>query len=415
MTLLGQLALRTALLASTCCASLPKACESGGNDTVCTEPSNDTVVLQTRNTLAAHALGKHKGERGANYNPEWAPEGFEGAVDTAKLPWIELPQMMGTSMKPLRASRETGSFTVLLKTKANITQPAYVLLGAMDTFVLSGKLSYASGPLKGEAGPGVWGYAPAGAKIQGSLALEDTEYLCTFYGGVAFLGPDGKIEGLLTGPDVIAAASKRGVPLLPMTLEEALDKKPPAYPGEAEPLAVNASEDSWKKVSKAEVPVVSSLSNPYFVDTNALPWIINPEAPEIAIKIMRISTETGYTSLIVRQNGQAPPHYHLGAADFFITSGRIGYRAGPPEGFGPGTYLWEPAGARHEATNRVTDEDLIYTANVYGPIQFDSGPGTQPLLVQSWMQYLEAAKAFNSPLLASTFHDDHTTLLAPAM
>ena len=66
----------------------------------------------------------------------------------------------------------------------------------------------------------------------------------------------------------------------------------------------------------------------------------------------------------VRQNGQAPPHYHLGPADFFVLSGHIGYRAGPPAGYGPGTYIYEPAGARHEATQRVPgteSEDLIYT------------------------------------------------------
>lgn len=128
---------------------------------------------------------------------------------------------------------------------------------------------------------------------------------------------------------------------------------------------------------------------------------------------MRVSTETGTISLIVRQNGQAAPHYHLGPADFFIMSGRIGYRAGPKEGYGPGTYMYEPAGARHEATQRVNeDEDLIYTANVWGPIQFDTGPGTPPLLVLSWMQYLAMAQASSTPLLASQFANDQMTMLA---
>merc|ERR1712039_44389 len=190
--------------------------------------------------------------------------------------------------------------------------------------------------------------------------------------------------------------------------------KPPAYPGAAEPLECSASDDSWARISKAVVPPVSSLSNPHYVDTNALPWICNPEAPDIALKVMRVSAETGTTSMIVRQNGQAPPHYHLGPADFFITSGRIGYRAGPKEGYGPGTYMYEPAGARHEATQRVTDDDLIYTANVYGPIQFDSGVGTPVVSVLSWMQYLEAANAFQTPLIASTFPNDQSTLLASA-
>jgi len=252
--------------------------------------------------------------------------------------------------------------------------------------------------------------------MQGTTATVDTEYLTTFYGGVAFLGAGNSVACLLTGADVMAAAYRRGVPLVPLSMEDAMkSSKPAPYQGEPQPLACGVSQAAWDRVAKANVPVVEQLSNPHWVDTNALPWICNPEAPEIALKIMRISSETGTVSLIVRQNGQAAPHFHLGAADFFVTHGRIGYRAGPKEGYGPGTYFWEPAGARHEATQRVTDEDLIYTANVYGPIQFDSGLGTPVVMVQSWMQYLEAAKAFNSPLLASTFPNDATTLLAPAM
>ena len=113
----------------------------------------------------------------------------------------------------------------------------------------------------------------------------------------------------------------------------------------------------------------------------------------------------------MRHNGVAGPHYHLGAADFLVLSGRIGYRAGPPEGYGPGVWFFEPAGARHEATQRVgEDEDLIYTANVYGPVQFDEGPGTPITAVQSWMQYKEAAKAFGLKLVANQFEADSSLL-----
>merc|ERR1719152_391709 len=108
---------------------------------------------------------------------------------------------------------------------------------------------------------------------------------------------------------------------------------------------------------------------------------------------------------MVRQNGQAVPHYHLGASDFLVLSGRIGYRAGPPEGYGPGMWFYEPAGSRHESTQRVpgSTEDLIYTANVYGPIQFDSGVGTPITMVLSWMQYLDMAKEAKAPLVRSSF------------
>jgi hypothetical protein len=328
------------------------------------------------------------------------------------LPYIDIPQMPGTSMKPLRVSRETGAFTVLMKVKAGTTQPPHVLLGMSDTFIISGKLAYNKGPLKGEIGPGVWGYTPANAKMEGNTAVEDTEYVATFHGPIAFLNADGSVSSLLTGADVMNAAHKRGIPLIPLSLEDAMEEAPPKYSGSG--AALKAAEN-WRSVSHGDKPIITNLTNPHYVDTNAIPWIVDPDAPEIGLKIMRISSETGTVSLMVRQNGQAPPHYHLGASDFFIISGLIGYRAGPPEGYGPGVYFWEPAGARHESTQRIGDEDLIYTANVYGPIQFDSGVGTQPLLVQSWMQYLQAAKAFNTPLLASTFPGEENTLLAPAM
>lgn len=372
-------------------------------------------LLRTSNLLPAlgsrgFALDAHSLKLGENaqYNPEWKPEGFEGGVDTNKLPWIPLPQMPGCSMKPLRVSSETGHFTLLMKMEKGATLPTLVHLGSSDTFVISGKLKYPNGPMSGSIGPGVWAYTPSGAKMEGTTAEEETEYLASFYGPVALLSPDGSVVDLLTGFDIKAAAQKRGISLLPNTLAEALQKKDLDYDGPGAP-----SQAKWDIVSKAEgIATATELTNPHFIDTNALPWIVNPDAPDIGLKIIRISTETGTTSAIVRQNGQAPPHYHLGPADFFITSGRIGYRAGPPEGYGPGTYMWEPAGARHEATQRVTDEDLIYTANIYGPIQFDSGVGTPILDVLSWMGYLEAAKAFKSPLIASTFPGDQGTLLA---
>jgi len=348
------------------------------------------------------------------YNPEWNPSGDEGGVDTNTMPWIPLPHINGVSMKPLRVSKETGTFVVILKMPKGTVMPDHVLLGASDTFIISGKLTYSRGPLKGSVGPGVWGYTPALVRMEGTTATEDTEYLANFYGPIAFLDAAGKsVKSLLTGLDVRRLAEEWGINLLPNTLLEALQptsKK--EMKGKAEPLAISKDE-SLALLAKAETAIVTELANPHYVDTNALPWIGGPD-DLIKIKVMRISAETGTVSLIVKQNGPAPPHYHLGPADFFITSGKIGYRAGPKDGYGPGTYMFEPAGARHEATQPV-ETDLIYTANVYGPIQFDSGVGTKVEMVFSWMTYLEAAKAFNSPLLANTFPDDPTLLAPPIM
>merc|ERR1712087_989430 len=173
------------------------------------------------------------------------------------------------------------------------------------------------------------------------------------------------------------------------------------------PLAISGAE--------AAAQQAGAKIHPHFVDTKAIPWI-DGGMPGLSLKIMRISAETGIVSMIVRQNGQAVPHYHLGASDFLVLNGRIGYRAGPPAGYGPGMWFFEPAGARHEATQRVKeDEDLIYLANVYGPIQFDTGVGTPVAAVLSWMTYLEMANAAGSPLVRSSFTSSGATYIATHM
>ncbi len=148
------------------------------------------------------------------------------------------------------------------------------------------------------------------------------------------------------------------------------------------------------------------------VDTNALPWLDIPQAPGLRFKPLRASGETGMISAVVglAAGTALAPMVHLGPADFLLLSGRIGYRAGPPEGYGRGVWFYEPAGARHDSTRRLGDEDLVYTANVYGPIQFDDGPGTPISAVQSWMQYKAAAEASGRPLVANVFDGDSSLL-----
>merc|ERR1711865_204078 len=372
-----------------------------------------TTPSSTRLLRRTFVLDAHHQELDTSiaFNPEWTPGGDEGGVDTNALPWLPVPQLPGCALKPLRVSDETGAFTAMIKVDAGTTLPTHVHLGASDMFVLSGEMEFSQGPMKGKIGAGTWGYSPAGVLMEGNTATEDTEYLASFYGPVAFLNGAGKVDSLLTGGDVRAMAKSAGVPLLPNTLAAALAGDGSKYEGAAEPLKISTDSAALTKLT-SDLDIISELANSHFVDTNAIPWIVNPDSPDIGLKIMRVSVETGHVSLIVRQNGQAPPHNHLGPADFFITSGRIGYRAGPKEGYGPGTYMYEPAGARHEATQRVTDDDLIYTANVWGPICFDSGVGTPPTAVLSWMEYLAAANAFQSPLIASKFPNDSSVMLA---
>jgi quercetin dioxygenase-like cupin family protein len=285
-----------------------------------------------------------------------------------------------------------------------------VYLGAMDMLVLSGTLNYPSGPMAGALDPGTWGYIPANAKVDRFIATEDVEFLGNFYGAVAFLNENGGVSSILTALDLLAAAKEQGVTLVPNTLAECMQERPPAYEGQAEPLAI-AGTNTKALVAEAEnIADVGRSVHPHFVDTRAIPWIENPSVPDMGLKVLRVSEETGITSLIVRHNGVAGPHYHLGAADFMVLNGRIGYRAGPPEGYGPGVWFYEPAGARHEETQRVSDEDLIYTANVYGPLQFDEGVGTPIIEVLSWMQYKELAAAAGVDLVHNTFEGDSSLM-----
>jgi len=204
--------------------------ENNVNTPVAPAPQKVTV-------LDGHNMAKKENKC---YNPEWVPGGDEGGVDTNLLPWVPLPHAPGASIKPLRVSRETGHFTILVKMPKGLVMPKHALLGASDIFILSGKLSYSEGPLKGSVGPGIWGYTPANVRMQGMKAEEDTEYLANFYGAVAFLGDDQSVKSLLTGIDIRKIADDNGIRLLPNTLREALQEKPKTtMKGKAEPLCIS--------------------------------------------------------------------------------------------------------------------------------------------------------------------------------
>ncbi len=342
------------------------------------------------------------------YNPDFNPTGIEGGVDTNLIPWLEWPAVPGMAFKPLRASAESGMFSAVIRLTAGTQMPRTVHLGAMDLFVLSGAFTFPEGPLATRVTPGTFGYVPANTGIAAVEVTETVEYLGNFYGPVAFLGAeDQSVRSILTARDLLMAAEQRGVTLVPNTLAECMQPRPDPYTGSSDPLNISGEVMENLSVVTDDNP---TFSHAHFVDTRLVPWLVNPELPDIALKVLRVSEETGITSLMVRHNGVAGPHYHLGAADFLVLSGRIGYRAGPPEGYGPGVWFFEPAGARHEATQRIGEEDLIYTANVYGPLQFDEGPGTPIVAVQSWMQYKALADANNLPLVRSTFAGDATWL-----
>jgi quercetin dioxygenase-like cupin family protein len=345
-------------------------------------------------------------------NPGFNPTGIEGGVDTHSVPWLTLPQAPGLFLKPLRASNESGMFTVIARMGSGTQLAPLVHLGAMDLLVLSGAMTYPAGPLAGTLDAGVWGYVPANTRSAGLYANEDVEFLLNCYGPIAFLADDERtVSSILTSMDIIIAAHAHGVTLVPNTLAECM--QPRASSRDA-PDAALAIADPARRIlltlAAAAAGNVSRAVHPHFIDTRQVPWAVNPKTPDFGMKVLRVSEETGVTSLIVRHNGVAGPHYHLGASDFLILNGRIVYRAGPPEGYGAGVWFYEPAGARHEATQRLGTDDLIYTANVYGPLQFDHGRGTPISAVLSWVQYKKMAEASGTRLVRNTFADDRSLL-----
>ncbi len=326
-------------------------------------------------------------------NPDYDPTGIEGGVDTNVLPWMAVPGAQGVHLKPLRASTESGMFSVVVKLDAGTGLVSSTCLGGMDLLVLSGEVLYEEGGTESTLEPGTWGYLPANTRIDRMVGQGDAELLVNAYSALAWLGSDGGVRSVLTSADVRRLAEQHEITLVPNTLAECMQDRPDPFSGDGEPLAIASRDASQLVVGvRDQSNADSRLRHPHFVDTREVPWVVNPDLPEIGLKILRVSEETGVVSLVVRHNGVAAPHNHLGASDFLVLSGRIGYRAGPPDGYGPGVWFFEPAGARHDATQRLTDDDLIYMANVYGPLTFDSGRGTPIAAVLSWMEYDALAK-----------------------
>lgn len=109
-----------------------------------------------------------------------------------------------------------------------------------------------------------------------------------------------------------------------------------------------------------------------------LDWIEVPGGN--AVKVLRVSEETGsWTALFRAAKGTVnPPHVHLGPADFYMISGMMEYRGGVSRA---GDWIYEPNGARHEATTHP--EETVYLANVHGAIAF-LGDDDQIVGISDW-------------------------------
>jgi anti-sigma factor ChrR (cupin superfamily) len=82
-------------------------------------------------------------------------------------------------------------------------------------------------------------------------------------------------------------------------------------------------------------------------------------------KLLRACPETGAWTVMLKQAAGtvAPPHKHLGPADFYVLKGRIEYRGGVAEA---GYFAREPMGAEHLET--AFPEETVYLFTSFGPL-----------------------------------------------
>jgi 2,4'-dihydroxyacetophenone dioxygenase len=102
------------------------------------------------------------------------------------------------------------------------------------------------------------------------------------------------------------------------------------------------------------------------IKTDELDWIPLPEPfTGNYIKVLRISEETGDMSMLFKLDAGTVEvrHRHIGPANFLVLSGCVEIWG---RSAGPGSWMYEPAGAIHSGTRFPVDTVLL--SNSQGPI-----------------------------------------------
>lgn len=100
--------------------------------------------------------------------------------------------------------------------------------------------------------------------------------------------------------------------------------------------------------------------NDLLIRAGELPW--QPAFPGAWIKSLRSCSVTGqWTQLLKLEAGASlPPHFHLGAGEFYVVSGELHYASGIAY---PGDYGYEALGAHHEKTSAPIETILFYVGH----------------------------------------------------
>jgi 2,4'-dihydroxyacetophenone dioxygenase len=281
------------------------------------------------------------------------PPGFDsiGAalIRTREQPWTDMGG--GNQAIVLRVSKETGFFSMLIKAPAGQVNAPHTHIGAADFYVISGGFDYRGG----SARAGDWVYEPAGAVHDATTHPMDTVYLANSYGPIAFHGKDGGYSHITDWRAVKAMQDRAGQPRA-----DSSERRPRRSEN-------NAAD---KGAARVGAPVAFDALDAALIRTGERPWIDMGGGNQVIV--LRVSKETGFFSILIKAPaGQVnQPHTHIGPADFYVISGGFDYRGGSAR---EGDWVYEPAGAVHEATSHPMD--TIYLANSYGPVAFHGKNG----------------------------------------
>jgi anti-sigma factor ChrR (cupin superfamily) len=271
-------------------------------------------------------------------------------IRTREQPWIDMGG--GNQAIVLRVSKETGFFSMLIRAPAGQVNAPHTHIGAADFYVLSGGFDYRGG----SARAGDWVYEPAGAVHDATTHPMDTVYLANSYGPIAFHGSDGGYSHIIDWRAIKAMQDRAGRPRTGNRGEGNSRRSGNGAAREAAPRTASAA--------------VFDALDAALIRTGERPWISMGGGNEVIV--LRVSRETGFFSLLIKAPaGQVnQPHTHIGPADFYVISGGFDYRGGSAR---EGDWVYEPAGAVHEATTHPVD--TIYLANSYGPVAFHGRNG----------------------------------------
>jgi quercetin dioxygenase-like cupin family protein len=129
-------------------------------------------------------------------------------IHASQEPWIEF--YPGIGFKLLRATQETGHWTVLLNCAKGSSIPRHEHLGAGEYYVVSGKMEVRGGVENGgiTAITGDYGYEPNGVIHDMTNFPEDTILYFTNFGPIRYIDDDNNTVGFLDWQGVLKAAEE---------------------------------------------------------------------------------------------------------------------------------------------------------------------------------------------------------------